>query len=75
MDQALLGLHPEKTKIVDATQRGDTVRISLRVFSLSGEKKLHLEPQLPVGATLVRSHHVIKSLELKIDRRKLITEL
>jgi hypothetical protein len=44
-------------------------------FALSREKELYLEAQLPVGATLVRSHHVVKSLQLKIDRRKLVVEL
>jgi hypothetical protein len=38
------------------------------------EKKLHLEAQLPVGATPLRCHHVVKSLELKIDRQ-LATQL
>jgi hypothetical protein len=40
----------------------------------SREQKLHLEAQLPVGTTLFRCHDVVKSLQLKIDRRKLITK-
>jgi len=38
-----------------AVQLIGELKLSLR------KKKLHLEPQLPVAATLVRSHHIVKA--------------
>src|SRR5271166_3270801 len=33
------------------------------------KKKLHMEAELPVGATMLRRHHVVEGLQLNIDRQ------